>query len=325
MSQYLFFEDLQSIIIALNLQPKKCDYSTLRVDYIDQVEYILRRKCHFNYLGLVIFGVNLEYTKLKFNKYIKYLRLEQVQSLYIPNMNHLLNLQRLEIINNQLNSINKNLPSNIEYLDLSFNILKGIKNLHRLTKLTTLNLSFNCFISDIINIENLTKLTDVNLSNNRILTISGLDKLVNITTLDLSNNKLTKIENLGNLVNLQHLFLNNNKIRIIQNLDHFTQLKTLNLAFNKINKIQNIKYCGELITLDLKNNQIIEIENLERNRCLQVLVLTSNRITDVENIFHLKFITTLELKFNPIINLNIEEIKKSFVNLKDLMLPAPND
>lgn len=325
LSQYLFFDDLQSLIKALDFQPEKCDYNTLTVDCAEQVKYIQDCRYHFNYLGLVIFGVNLQNTHVIFNEFVKYLRLEQVHMPIIPNMNQLLNLQRLEIISNQVNSINKNLPCNIEYLDLSFNIIKRIKNINHLKRLLVLNLSYNCFIDEIYNIDNLIRLKEINLSNNRILTISGMDNQVNLTTLDLSSNRLTQIENLDNLVNLEHLYLNNNKIHDIENLNKLTKLKTLSLASNRIHKIQNLKYCVKLIILDLRDNLITVMENFERNKCLQELTLMNNRIIEIDNIFHLKDMTKLILNNNPIIDSKIEEIQSSFPNLKYLKLPSHFD
>ena len=61
--QYLNFDEIMSLITALNLQTTRLDYGTINLEHLNQVEYVLKNKHHFNSLGLVIFGVDLEENK----------------------------------------------------------------------------------------------------------------------------------------------------------------------------------------------------------------------------------------------------------------------
>lgn len=320
--KFLDFDDIKNLITALNLQFVKFDYDTITLDNLNHVEYLLKRKWHFNYLGLTIIGVNLDQKRLTFNKSVKHLILEQIQTNHIPNINHLSNLQSFSIKNNRLKYINKTLPPNIEHLDLSFNEIKKIKNINHLTKLVTLDLSCNYHLTIIDNLDNLINLTEINLSNNKIRIIDRFDKLVNLTKINLSNNRITTIENLDKQTALRELILTNNKIVKIENLNNLTEMTYLNISCNKINMIQNLYNCRNLQVLDLRNNCIDIIDNLEHNKHLKILLLANNNISLLTNIFHLKDITTLDLGSNPIHDVDEEGIKQNFVHLEELYLPV---
>ncbi|VVC38711.1 Leucine-rich repeat,Leucine-rich repeat domain, L domain-like,Leucine-rich repeat, typical subtype [Cinara cedri] len=318
--QYLNFDDIMSLITALNLQTTRLDYGTIKLAHLNQVEYVFKNKHHFNYLGLVIFGVNLEEKKIKFNKSVKRLKLNRIQIYYIPDLNHLSNLQRLKITNNPIKTINKNISTSIEHLNLSYNKIRSMKNIDRLTRLKTLDLSCN-YITKINYLDYSTQITELDLSNNGLQIIDGLSKLIHLTKLNLSNNKIKKIQNLAVLGNLKELILINNKIENLENLDNLTKIVYLNLCCNKVNRIQHLNNCRSLVILDLRNNKIDKIENLEWNRNLEILLLANNHISLLDNIFHLKNITVLDLGLNPIYTVDDKKLKDCFIHLQKLYLP----
>lgn len=78
-------------------------------------------------------------------------------------------------------------------LDLSFNKIKHIKNIDKLTQLENLYFVSNK-ISKIENLDTLVNVTNLELGANRIRVIENLDSLVNLTQLWLGKNKITKLQ-----------------------------------------------------------------------------------------------------------------------------------
>lgn len=107
--KFLDFDDIKSLVTALNLQFTKFDYDTLILIHEDKTDFVQKHKKYFIYLRLLIF----QYVKLKFNKNVKHIELKVAHTDFTPNMNHLLNLQSLVITNNQKSHISKIFPPNL--------------------------------------------------------------------------------------------------------------------------------------------------------------------------------------------------------------------
>ncbi len=133
-------------------------------------------------------------------------------------------------------------------------------------------------ISQIRNLDRLTNLTSLNLNNNQISDISGLEKLANLTSLDLSNNQISEIKGFDRLTNLTSLDLSNNQISEIKGFDRLTNLTSLDLSNNQINEIKGFDRLVNLTSLDLSNNQISDISGLEQLTQLSYFNLSKNPI-----------------------------------------------
>ncbi|KAG6578009.1 Leucine-rich repeat protein [Phytophthora cinnamomi] len=87
-------------------------------------------------------------------------------------------LQVLNVSGNQLNALPVDLPSTLETLDASRNRLHDIQNLHALTRLVTLDLSYNHFQLLPCGLVALNKLQTLTLSGNRLVTLATRSPLL---------------------------------------------------------------------------------------------------------------------------------------------------
>ncbi|VVC28808.1 Leucine-rich repeat,Leucine-rich repeat domain, L domain-like,Leucine-rich repeat, typical subtype,Leucine [Cinara cedri] len=322
--QYLDFKDIISLIAALNIKNIKFNYDTIVINSQYQEKYLKNNKKHFNYSGIVMSNFRLKSHNLNFNKTVKYIKLKSNYFEKFPQFNKLPNLQRLELTCSHFTTIPKKLPPNIQYLDLSFNILSEIKNLDNLSKLVKLDLTYNIDLAEINNLDNLTNLAEINLSDNCIRSIKGLDNLINLRKLILSNNKITKLQCLDKLINLKELILIGNRITKIENLK-LPELNYLDLSVNKIETIQNLHECPKLKKLRMCYNNIETIENLQYNTLIEHLDLFMNEINNINGIFCLKNLNILVMDYNPITNEDVEKIREHFVNLDSRYIPIPRN
>ena len=154
----------------------------------------------------------------------------------------LYNLRELELKNNQLTEIPKELGNltELETLILNGNKLTEIpKELGNLTNLKYLYLYNNKLTEIPKELGNLTNLQNLSLGVNQLTEIpKELGNLVNLRDLDLYGNKLTEIpKELGNLTNLVYLALGLNKLRKIPK--EVKKIKGLNISkdFSKLHNI----------------------------------------------------------------------------------------
>lgn len=101
--------------------------------------------------------------------------------------------------------------TNLESLDLNHNPISNIDALSGLNNLTRLDMVDNK-VSNINALSKLTNLTSLNLNSNQISNVDALSKLTNLTYLDLYQNRISNINALSNLTNLTYLNLRGNNI-----------------------------------------------------------------------------------------------------------------
>ena len=128
--------------------------------------------------------------------------------------------------------------TNLTELDMSAKMgyisdkrLSDISVLKNLTKLASLNLSYNN-ISDITPLAGLTNLTALSLGGNQISDISALAGLTQLNWLSLSGNQITDISALKGLSNLKDLYCAENPISQEQLEELKTVLPNCNIAAN---------------------------------------------------------------------------------------------
>lgn len=229
----------------------------------------------------------------------------KIKSLEDLNLYRFKNLKQLCLRQNLIESISEVevLPHD-KIVDLDFydNKIKHISsNVNKLTKLTSLDLSFNK-IKHIKNLENLTDLENLYFVQNSISKIENLSTLKSLKNLELGGNKVHSIEpdSFEGLSNLEEIWLGKNSIPRLINLHPLKNLKILSIQSNKLKKIENLEELTNLEELYLSHNFITKIEGLEKNLKLTTLDVTSNKITSLENLNHLSNLTDIWASFNKI-------------------------
>ena len=154
------------------------------------------------------------------------------------------------------------------------------------------------------------------LSSKCISSLSDV-KIPQVLVLILSNNQFKDFSTLPPNNELQVLQADNNKLEVINPEDFSVcpSLSTLNLSFNLISKIPFLKPLQSLKTLDLTGNNITVLENLEENEQLNHLLLAQNRIHSVILRSPMKNLLKLDLRFNPIDQIQFGNVFTSIVSL----------
>ena len=209
-----------------------------------------------------------ELRQLNWTKYIENTNLK-ANKLDISNLNGLevhSYLTHIDLSNNLITNVdNIRFLINIIKLELRLNQLESIGNVVcHLKYLKELDLSGNKQI--IINQDNFSSC----LSNQ-------------LESLFLSSIDATRFDSIGNLINLHKLYLDDNKISNIDFLYNLTELNILNLENNEINDIKVISRLIKLHRLYLPHNKIESIHHLGGLIELRELSLAHNRIIDISS------------------------------------------
>ena len=188
--------------------------------------------------------------------------------------------------------------------------LVDIEPLSNLTKLRTLNLSFNR-ISDIKPLTNLTELTWIALNSNQIVDVRPLANLVNLNTLFLQFNGIVDVSPLANLLQLEELGIASNPILDFSPLLELEGVELdieisdeLNEEFNTVVEVPdpNLRVA---IRKALQLPDDIPLTQLQMLR-LGGLDAGGNRgIADLTGLEYAVNLSTLGLHQNPIVDINI--------------------
>jgi protein phosphatase 1 regulatory subunit 7 len=195
-------------------------------------------------------------------------------------------LKSLCLIANCIEKI-ENLESNVnlEHLELYQNLLKKIENIAHLSKLTTLDLSFNkirstAYLSKCA-FENLEKLY---LSSNKIEEMQGLFHFNNIKMLELGSNRIRAVHpDMAKLVNLEELWLGKNKISSMA-LPPLPKLRHLSMQNNRLEVWEPSFFTNAagLTHLYLGFNNLPDLpEDFAKLVCLEEIDLARNAIKTI--------------------------------------------
>lgn len=213
--------------------------------------------------------------------------------------------------------------NNLQYIDLSDNIISEIKNhflFASLTKVQYLSLKNNvlkkllhgCF-------SGMSALEHLDLSNNGIhsMEIHAFSGINQLKYLILENNNIRELNKLTffTLTNLEKLDLSQNLLSVLpdnifENLSRLTTLKILNNYLKKIGSYA-FKDLTSLTVLDISNNAltIVPTEQLQRLPNLHIFIFDGNEI--------------FRLNMGDFSNMNLSEISVSFMpNLKVVEIAA---
>ncbi|PGH03082.1 hypothetical protein GX51_04269 [Blastomyces parvus] len=241
----------------------------------------------------------------------------RISSLPALHLERFTQLEKLCLRQNQISrmSFPENLGPTLTDLDLYDNLITRIKGLDGLTKLTSLDLSFNN-IKHIKNVSHLVHLKDLYFVQNRIQKIEGLEGLKELRNLELAANRIREIENLDDLTALEELWLGKNKITEIKNIDALTNLKIISLPSNRLTTISGLSNLQNLEELYVSHNAITAISGLENNTNLRVLDISSNQISKLENISHLTHLEELWASNNQLAS--FDEVERELRDKEEL-------
>ncbi|KAI0126952.1 protein phosphatases PP1 regulatory subunit sds22 [Xylariales sp. AK1849] len=191
------------------------------------------------------------------------------------------------------------LGSTLQELDLYDNVLAHIRGLEDLTKLRTLDLSFNK-VKHIKHIDHLTELTDLFFVSNKISKIEGLETLVNLRQIELGSNRIREIKNLDSLKNLEELWLAKNKITELKGLSGLPKLRLLSIQSNRIKDLSPLRLAPQLEELYISHNALENLDGLDGNPNLKVIDISNNMIQSLKGLGHLKQLEEFWASYNQI-------------------------
>ena len=176
------------------------------------------------------------------------------------------------------------------------------KSMSMLSGLKSLDLSWDCDVSDISALSGLTRLTNLDFSNNRNLSdISALSGLTRLTNLDLGGTGVRDIRALSGLTGLTNLDLQSTEVSDISVLSGLTRLTSLVLSWNSnLSDISALSGLTGLTNLDLRSTQVSDISALSGLTRLTNLALGSTGVRDIRALSGLTGLTKLYLSFTKV-------------------------
>ena len=231
------------------------------------------------------------------------LEIENTKLKDVSPIEQLVNLKSLELFENQIEFLPKNLGNlqKLEYLAFSHNKVKNIKPVKSLTRLKELYFHYN-YVEDISPIKCLVNLTEFGAQGNQIKDISAVTNMVNLTWLGLMQNQIKAIPK---------KFVNLKKLQVCQ------------LLYNNISNLPKLKGLDSIDEMwigsnDLDNEDLMKLNDLENVRFLDVAL--NKKITKVPVMKNLKSLKELYLNYNSITDLSGFADNESFPVLKSVYL-----
>ncbi|ODS24337.1 hypothetical protein AB835_04010 [Candidatus Endobugula sertula] len=226
-------------------------------------------------------------------------------------------LRRLNLLNNNISTINVSTLRELRVLNLGYNQLTEI-DVSGLVNLTVLHLWSNTLttldVSDLtqlkvlhvdtnqldeLNVSTLLDLRSLHVGNNRLsaLTVSSLDKLQFLWAY---NNQLSKMD-VSNLLALRRLNVSNNALAVldVSKLLNLTELKAAN---NEIAVIAT-ENLSSLQSLDMSNNLLSEI-TLSNSDKITRLEVSNNSLSDIQ-VAHMSGLESFNIHNNQLTSLNL--------------------
>lgn len=242
------------------------------------------------------------------------------------NIYYLPSIQILEFSYNLIEDVSITNSEGLEYLDLSFNIIKGPMKLKNLTSLSSLDLRLNAHkaFPDLGEHENL---KEIRIDDQFIGYIDSafLRKLPGLITLSMGTNTMKVINSFAfkYSASLTYLYLSNNRVENIE-LNGFAGLGNLTILTLSSNQLQKLpsnvfKPLTQLQQLYLNWNALIELESrifVDLSNTLTTLDMSFNKLNFIKQdwLFGLGKLTNLNLSHNSISHIEL----KSFDSLTSL-------
>lgn len=212
----------------------------------------------------------------------------------------------LELRDNQLEQVpDLSRFQKLEYLELSYNMLRNIGGLHNMAN----SISGNGH-----------PLRELYLANNKIKVIEGLETFArHLEQLELGSNRIKSMQGLESLSHVRSLWLGSNRIECIDisMISFRSTLKQISLQSNRLTSMQGLEECEALEEIYVSDNGITELCPLEKFRNLKVLDVSHNRLQNVAGVRHLPQITDLWAN-NNLIN-NLDDVEQELEATKDTL------
>jgi len=316
-------EEAKSVLIKKlkKLYKKESNYILKHLFEKDVIKDIPNRELAeilINYYIISFLKITFGYFKFNNNNLgrITELDLSNVER-YSPGLNKLENflesilslkaLKKCDLRFNHLTKIPEILNESIEYLDLSYNRLVTLPDLHNFIKLISLNLKSNRLRNLPESIGSFTSLENLNLRNNMLTALpESINFLSSLKVLDLHGNKLNSITvNLSN--SIRELEMGWNNFDTIPNgIKRLLSLERLGFGGNKLVNLPDwIGLYQSLRQLDLYDNRLIKIpESLGSLKSLERLNLRNNQLKNLpSSLSNLKSLKILNLSWNNLSSL----------------------
>jgi protein phosphatase 1 regulatory subunit 7 len=204
------------------------------------------------------------------------------------------NLKSLELRDNQLEELpDMSRFGKLEYLELSYNVLRNIGGLDAMRKDDH-------------------PLKELYLANNKIKVIEGLESFQgHLEQLELGSNRIKSMHGIESLRHLQSLWLGSNRIeRIDIDMSCFRYtLKQISLQSNRLTSMDGLEECEALEEIYVSDNGITELCRLDSLKNLKVLDVSRNQLRGLDGVGTLPLLTDLWANNNLIENLEQVEIE----------------
>ncbi|HEY6144410.1 MAG TPA: COR domain-containing protein [Flavobacterium sp.] len=184
---------------------------------------------------------------------------------------------REESENSGENNILSNIPNEIKSLDrLEKIIIGGDWNLDK-------KKTFGWRIKSLTPLLSLSNLKYINVSNNKLLSISNLNRLENLEVAHLNNNRIKSINFNNGLNKLKEIYLSNNSLSNLSFLEKFKfeNIETIDIHANKIKDLEPIKNYIEKLSINnssWEKNTINVFKNPLTKPPIEIVKIGSNAV-----------------------------------------------
>ncbi len=152
------------------------------------------------------------------------------------------------------------------------------EQLHRLTKISSLEFSENYSIVDLEPLAKFIFLKELKFSDTRIKSLEPISRIKNLEVLRCANSPIESLEPIKNLTNLKVLKCQNTKVKTIKPIVDLKHLEALNVAGTKIWSLSSIGKCENLKTLEFYNSKVFFLGPVKNLKKLRVLKCYSTNI-----------------------------------------------
>ncbi|XP_031334252.1 toll-like receptor 6 [Photinus pyralis] len=275
---------------------------------------LMKLDLHSNNLSYILPNTFANLQKLEYVDLSQNYLLEITSNVFATNQLLYLNLS----CNSIQNVTFSHLPSSLQFLNLSHNVIAEVSNLSNLLSLLQLDVSFNKITQIFFAVQNQTetsvtyKLIDLDISHNLIpnITLNSFNSLQDLIKLNMANNLISAIS--------------------IGSLDYLQSLIFLNMSMNKIEEVDfgTFGNLERLNTLDISNNGLSNFQEstLHGTKNLTHLYLSDNLIKSIDAPYlkaHCGYLKTISLHNNPWNCLILGKLVKTFETYQVTVIRGP--
>lgn len=195
------------------------------------------------------------------------------------------NLRKLKCLANftLVSTSSLNHLTQLEELDLSHNNLYSF-DYTQCVKLQVLILTAN-HLRDISDIKHFSLLTRLDLAGNNITSLAGIQDCSQLEYLDINNNPISSLIELKSCVKLESLHCAGMKLQSLDGLQHCIHLKALDCTSNSITSLLPLQSCTSLTDLWCNYNQLTTLSGLQQCRQLAICCVNYNKLESLTGLY----------------------------------------